>query len=59
MYMPVFVIRRKKRAKRRKKGLVQVLEDFNDTHPSLVIWLDRCSGELIFSEAVISLEAPT
>lgn len=54
--MPVFVVRRKSRAKRRRKGLVGVLDDFNEAHPSVLVWLDRSAGDLVFSEAVISLE---
>mmetsp|Transcript_90044 Transcript_90044/g.125081 ORF Transcript_90044/g.125081 Transcript_90044/m.125081 type:complete len:167 (+) Transcript_90044:181-681(+) len=58
LYMPVFVVRRKARSKRRRKGLAGVLDDFNEGHPKILVWLDRSAGDLVFSEAVISLEAP-
>jgi hypothetical protein len=51
-YIVPFAVRRKKRAKRRRKGITAVLDEFNEAHPNVVVRVERSSGDLLFCEAL-------
>lgn len=52
-YVPLFTVRRKKRAKRRRKGIAGVIDSFNASHTGVVVRVDRVSGDLLICEALV------
>lgn len=50
MYMPVFLYRKKKRSKKRKKSITTILDQWNEAHPYVQTKIDKTTGDLVFQE---------